>query len=177
MYKCEIINGYAPYKIDTNGVVYKRNGQPMKYSINPKGYCIVNFYINHKRIGFGIHQLVARQFIPNNDKTKNQVNHIDGNKQNNRVDNLEWVTNQENAEHATCVLGCNISSSNGNSKKIIAITKNGDIKYRFGAFMSAARFISTINDITLNSAKSGIYRALTGSRKTYKGLYWKYYNW
>lgn len=177
MYKCEVINGYAPYKIDTNGVVYKRNGQPMKYSLSPKGYCIVNFYINHKRIGFGIHQLVARQFIPNNDKTKNQVNHIDGNKQNNRVDNLEWVTNQENAEHASYILGCRVSSNSGQSKKIVALNKDGSIKYRFGSFMSAARFMSIINNIKAHSAESGIYRALSGIRKSYKGLYWKYYDW
>ncbi len=177
MYRCETVDGYAPYKVDTNGVVYKKNGKPMKYSLNHRGYCIVNFYINHKRTGFGIHQLVAKQFIPNDDKTKNQVNHKDGNKQNNNVNNLEWVTNQENAEHAAYVLGCNVSSNNGNSKKIIAITKNGDTKYRFGSFMSAARFMSMIDGITVNSAKSGIYRVLTGSRKTYKDLYWLYYNW
>lgn len=177
MYKCEVINGYAPYKVDTNGVVYKKNGQPMKYSINHNGYCIVNFYINHKRIGFGIHQLVARQFIPNDDTTKNQVNHKDGNKQNNNVDNLEWVTSKENSEHASYVLGCRVSSNSGQSKKIVALNKDGSIKYRFGSFMSAARFMSIINNIKAHSAESGIYRALSGIRKSYKGLYWEYYDW
>lgn len=46
------------------------------------------------------HRLVANAYIPNNDKRKNQINHIDGNKLNNCVDNLEWVTQEENQQHA-----------------------------------------------------------------------------
>lgn len=46
------------------------------------------------------HRLVAVAFIPNSDTEKNQINHIDGNKLNNCVDNLEWVSQEENQQHA-----------------------------------------------------------------------------
>lgn len=49
---------------------------------------------------FAVHRLVATTFIPNTDPKKIFVNHIDGNKQNNHVSNLEWVTTQENNIHA-----------------------------------------------------------------------------
>lgn len=51
----------------------------------------------------GIHRLVAEAFIPN-PKNKSDVNHIDGNKHNNRADNLEWATRTENMEHCREVL-------------------------------------------------------------------------
>ncbi len=57
-----------------------------------------NGYYKHKKLG-GIHRLVARAFIPTDDYSL-YVNHIDGNKLNNHVSNLEWCTPKENAEHA-----------------------------------------------------------------------------
>ena len=82
------IKGWEMYQVDTDGNVYSKQGKIMKPSINHKGYMIVNFYHNHIRKGFGIHTLVATTFIEHEDY-KNQVNHKDGNKQNNNVGNKQ----------------------------------------------------------------------------------------
>lgn len=52
-----------------------------------------------------VHRLVADTFVPGRTDERNQVNHIDGNPENNRADNLEWVTQSENMFHAYRVLG------------------------------------------------------------------------
>ena len=61
-------------------------------------YYTVNLY-SKKQATLLIHRLVAKAFIPN-PENKREVNHIDGNKLNNRLENLEWCTMQENMEHA-----------------------------------------------------------------------------
>lgn len=81
------------YKISNHGRI--KNIYEMINTIKPHltGYTRINIR-NYGTIG--LHRLVALAFIPNNDKTKNVVNHIDGNKQNNHVSNLEWVSIKEN---------------------------------------------------------------------------------
>lgn len=84
------------YFISENGELY---GTFMKKIQKPqichKGYA----YIEIGKKKFKIHRLVAKYFIQN-PEDKPQVNHKDGNKLNNNVSNLEWVTNKENYEHA-----------------------------------------------------------------------------
>lgn len=62
-------------------------------------YKAINLPINNKIKRINIHRLLARFFIPN-PFNKPIVNHIDGNKWNNNLNNLEWVTGQENMQHA-----------------------------------------------------------------------------
>ncbi len=67
--------------------------------IKSNGYQFVQLYKNNIMKNLHIHRLVAQAFIPNPDN-KPQINHIDGNKLNNNVTNLEWCTNSENGKHA-----------------------------------------------------------------------------
>lgn len=174
MYRKEKVKGYEEYSIDTNGVVYSKRGKPLKYSINHNGYCIVNFIVNGKRIGFTVHTLVARQFIENLDPTKTQVNHKDGNKQNNCVDNLEWVTPKENVEHSIYFLGnSKTGERNSNAKSIGAYDKLGNLIYSFKALSDAAKFLCSKTD-NYRYKQNSIYKAAKGIRKTYKGFVWKY---
>lgn len=73
------------------------------FDYNRMGYIRVVLYKNNQRKRFFIHRLVAESFIPN-PQNKGQVNHKDGNKQNNKLENLEWVTCSENGLHYYRVL-------------------------------------------------------------------------
>lgn len=82
--------------IDKRG--YKRKGKIMSQANHYKGYKIVSLTYMGKRKTYKIHRLVALAFIPN-PENKPEVNHKDGVKHNNYVENLEWVTTSENAKH------------------------------------------------------------------------------
>ena len=167
-YKKEPIIGFEEYQIDTNGIVYNKNGSVKKYSLNHGGYCIVNFYVNHKRTGFAIHTLVAKQFIPNQNDLP-QVNHKDGNKQNNCVDNLEWCTAHENIMHSFNVL----NRKPARMKEIVGIDKKTGLqKYHFDSLADAGRYFANGKNYTYY--QYSICRVLRGARKTYKNCYWKY---
>lgn len=105
----------TPYFVDTEGNVY-RNGKKLKGSMR-NGYIRLDSSYNNKRIQYSIHRLVAELYIPN-PENKPEVNHINGVKTDNRVDNLEWVSSTENMKHAY-KLGLKKvlnGDSNGNSK-------------------------------------------------------------
>lgn len=77
-------------------------GKVLNPAPRTKNYLWVSFRKDHTLKQFSIHRLVAKAFIPNLEN-KAEVNHIDGNKLNNRMDNLEWMTRVENAKHAAPV--------------------------------------------------------------------------
>jgi hypothetical protein len=87
------------YKITKDGKIYsyvtKRFLKPHYHN----GYKIICMQINKKSVSFMIHRLIALSFIEKPDN-KDFVNHKDGNKENNNINNLEWVTHAENIQHA-----------------------------------------------------------------------------
>ena len=85
--------------VDRFDGVHDRQGAIMKPALKRNGYLQVGLRKHSERKWFSVHRLVAIHFIENPDK-KPQVNHIDGNKLNNTIENLEWVTEKENQNHA-----------------------------------------------------------------------------
>lgn len=109
---------------------YFMKGRILKNSIiKDKGYCRVSLNNKNGKISKRVHRLVAEAFIPN-PENKPEVNHIDGDKQNNRADNLEWCTNKENIEHSIRTglkkhcNGCSNSASKFKEEDIVFIREH-----------------------------------------------------
>lgn len=84
------------YLITEDGKIYSKTSKKfLSPATNDNGYLVVSLEGKNKRV----HRLVATEYIPN-PENKPEVNHIDGDKKNNHVVNLEWVTSKENKEHA-----------------------------------------------------------------------------
>lgn len=126
------------------------------YKINENGY--IRVYIYNKT--YMLHRLIALTFLENSEN-KEQVNHIDGNKLNNCVNNLEWVTNQENQIHKF-----NIGLGNNYTRKITQYDLKMNKIKDFNSIVEASK--------TLNIGKSNIIGVLTKYRKTAGGFIFKY---
>lgn len=101
MEKWKDVIGYEGYyEVSNVGNVRRINAKNNRKLVNTKkGYLAIDLWKNGEMIVYKIHRLVAITFIPNT-FNKYYVNHKDGNKHNNCVENLEWVTNLENIQHA-----------------------------------------------------------------------------
>ena len=97
------------------GTLTRKKGRILKDGICGSGYRGVSLSIDGKSHTNYVHRLVAQAFIEN-PKNKPEVNHIDGNKENNHASNLEWVTHKENFFHAIKNDLTNKGSRNGRSK-------------------------------------------------------------
>lgn len=137
-------------------------GRILKQDENKKrfGYMQVNLWKNNKGKTFKVHRLVAEHFIPNPNNHP-QVNHIDGDKTNNNISNLEWVTDKENKIHGW---ENNLYNSEHRKKKIICL-ENGII---YDSVKLASEEIPC--------DRRYLFKHLKGKVKSVKGLHYEYLN-
>jgi hypothetical protein len=150
------IKGYEGlYSITRNGEVYSHISNKYLKPMKVLGYLRVELTKNRERKTLRIHRLVAMMFI-RNPKNKKEVNHINGIKTDNRVENLEWNTAKENMRHAydngLKVPNMICGERHGNSKlkekdviKIRKLLKRGLSQVKIGKLYNVSK--SAIGDI------------------------------
>lgn len=171
MSKAFPIKDFPEYYITDAGDVFSRqtmnnpNGRIRKLKLTKDRFGYLRVCLsdtNHKKHILLIHRLVAQTFIPNPDN-KPCVNHIDGNKENNIISNLEWCSYSENNTHAYRVLG-----KDSTRAIIVQQIKDGKVIAEY----YGAREASRKTGIGIRS----IYQCCSGRSKSGHGFQWCYKN-
>ena len=171
------IKGYeSRYQVSNLGNVKSLNYNCTKkakllvYHLNHKGYARVHLTKDKQDKYISVHRLVAQAFIPNPNNYP-QVNHIDGNKLNNNVDNLEWCTNEYNFQHALKT-GLIKKKSKGYHQPYSRSVNQYDLQ---GNFIKHWNYISDASK-ELNISLTSIYRNCNNQIKKPKYYLWRYAN-
>lgn len=136
-------------------------------SISNKIYKNVILTKNAKKYYYLVHRLVAQAFIPN-PECKKEVNHIDGNKYNNQIENLEWVSRTENQKHAKDIgLRDLTGKDHPNSKKIGIYNLNMDFIKEFDCMTDLFKAYGF-------KTKQSVTDVANGLKSSYKGYKFKF---
>lgn len=148
------------YYIEEDGTLYGENNRKLANSLNTWGYVQNILSTELGRKPFLRHRLVALAFI-DNPENKKQVNHLDEEKTNNDISNLEWATAAENANHGTRTE----RSTQSRSKAVIGVcVKTGQ----------QIEFPSTNEARHSGFHQSAISNCCNGKQKTHKGRTWQF---
>ena len=153
------------YEISEYGEIRnKKTGKLLKLNPDKDGYFRVCLSENNHHVTRIVHRLVAQAFIENPLK-KETVNHIDGNKQNNHISNLEWATVTEQNRHALKT-GLRNMKNDGCSKKVAQYDMKMNLIQTFPSANEARR--------QLGYSQGHISEVCRGEKASYKGFIWKY---
>lgn len=162
------------FKISSMGtIVNKFSNTKVKTRISKDGYVYVSLYYNKKSYIKTLHGLVAKTFIRNNNNNL-EVNHIDGNKLNNSIDNLEWITHKDNIKHAwenklfepVREASRRYGKDNPSSKRVIQYDSKGNKIKEYSCIAEAVR------ETKIN--KTSIGKCCNNRQKTAGEYVWKF---
>jgi hypothetical protein len=168
VYMFKDISEFPGYQISDSGEIFStKTKRIIIQAFDKDGYVRTSLYRNGKRINVKAHRLVAIAFIPN-PENKPIINHKDGDKTNNNVENLEWCTQSENVLHSFRVLGNTglLGSLSPLSKSVVQIDGFGVIISRFNSIREAGRYT--------NIVKSTISKYCRGVGNIAGGYHWAY---
>ena len=140
-------------------IKYKQNGtrlypgKPLKVELMQDGYSRIVLMKEAIRKRYMCHRLVAETFIPNPNNLP-YVNHKDGNRSNNYVDNLEWCTQSENEQHSVNILGKTMKGKTC-PKKVLCIETN----VLYNSMNECIKWLGN------NSCIEGLHKAIKANRK------------
>lgn len=156
------IKGFENYEIFEDGTITGYKGEKLKPIVKKTGYCEVYLYKDGKPHYKLLHRLVAETFLP---KVigKNEVNHIDGNKLNNSVSNLEWCNRNENLAHA---YKTGLKKNNTVAKSILCIKIDTKERFVFSSIYQASK--------KLKISKGNICLCCKGIRPQASGFLFSY---